>query len=71
MQQARQVAVVRSAVFWLASHRWVWVFLGRRAAQEKAMRQTLLLAVMGSGVFLQAVHRCERMLQTLLFVRQS
>ena len=29
------------------------------------MRQTLLLAVMRSAVFLQAVHRCERMLQTL------
>ena len=35
------------------------------------MRQTLLLAVMRSAVFLQAVHRCEPVLQTLLFLCQS
>ena len=50
MQQARQVAVVRSAVFWLASLRWVWVFLGCRAVEDLAIwhaRQVAAIAVQG------------------------
>ena len=52
MQQARQVAVVRSAVFWLAFHRLVWVFLGRRAVQNQAVRHARQVATVAArGVF--------------------
>ena len=50
MFSALQVAAVRSAVFWLASHRWVWVFLGRQAVQDQAIwlaRQEAAIAVHG------------------------
>ena len=52
MQQARQVAVVRSAIFWLASHRWVWVFLGRRAVQDQAIwHAQQVAAIAAHGIF--------------------
>ena len=50
MQQARQVAVVRSAVFGLASHRLVWVFRGCRAVQNQVVwhaRQVAMIAAHG------------------------
>ena len=58
MQQARQVAVVRSAVFWLASHRWVWVFLGRRAVQDQAIwHARQVAAIAAHGIFQRLAHR--------------
>ena len=50
MQEAQQVAVVRSAFFWLASHRWAWVFLGRRAVQA-IWHARQVAAIAAHGIF--------------------
>ena len=69
MRPVLQVAVVRSAAFSLASRRCVQDFLGRRAVQDKAVRQARqVAAVAGRGVvFSRAAHRGLRVLRVRLF----